>query len=190
MIRKIRRADKGYTLFEMAVVAIVAASLFVLGGKWILSLTNAANSGLLNREGTQIGYALDRLENDVRGREICLDGNTSRSLQVLEPTRLSFIVNESQDAVFEKVTWRLNAGNLERSVVSGTGCIFPEPAEGSWVTAVQGVEGVPVLFQSITDGQLLEGVNCSPESCEADAVKVNISSTVGKASTVRTIMVD
>lgn len=190
MMRRTQKR-KGYTLLEVVVVSIVTSLLFLLGARWVYSLTTAANAPILGKGATEISYSLDKLENDIRLSQSCDVFNQASVIHEISSSTLSFTLDADADAKADKVFWRLQDGNLQRALVMGSDCNFNAPDDSAWATLAPGVKGDPDLFQALQGGQLssLSGSkDCLTQNCELDGIDVDIASTSSKASTTRTIL--
>lgn len=189
-----QRKNRGFTLLEVVVVAAITSVIFLLGFKWIYSLTTASSGVLMNRQAAQMTYALDRLEADVKSFYTCDQYSLLAPLSAFNSKNLQFTTRDA-DGQISQIQWRLQDGSLQRASQTALGqdCSFIAPNEGSWKTVAQNVAGNPDLFTLVSQGKELNdfdaGLCITNDSCPVDAIKVSIVSTTDPAATTRTFEV-
>lgn len=186
MITRLNRKHKGFTLLEVLTVVAITAVLFGLGAKWLLSLNKIANDDLLKTDTTQMTFALDKLENDLRNTQSC------KMRPEVRETNADILRFTSKDETgsFVEIVWTIYDNNLYRaSLPLDANCepvMLPENAEDPYKVLAANVAGNPNLFQYIQSGELAS-IDCTRESCDVDAVKVLIKSQESVSFTVRTL---
>lgn len=177
------RTRGGYSLLELVVVAILAAVLIGLVGRWVGQLGQVALQQATSGLQAEAVVAADRLEDDLTAAVLCT--GTDTAIRDISPSRLDlYVAGDGSSVVL--VRWEVNplTGILTRAVVSASdGCSFPEPGQGNFVidSVATGSAEAP-LFVPVSDATSLPDAElygtCATTDlprCRVFAVEVNLT---------------
>lgn len=123
---RIRRAPGGFTLLEVAVVAVLSAALFVIVIHWVLGFSNATTSeSELNQVQANAAFVTQALRADLTRATVCAP-NEAPFVEV-SATKIAFYADVTgpsgggPDGKVDLVVWRFAGGVVQRAVVVGTG---------------------------------------------------------------------
>jgi prepilin-type N-terminal cleavage/methylation domain-containing protein len=189
------RANRGYTLVELVIVAVVATVLLGILVRWafaLVSATQTSSAGIqVARDLTVVSAVLTA---DVRAAQGCDPVGLDGPVAGITDTTLTLLADVSgpggaPDGIPDQVSWRLEGSRLQRAVTVGpgtdNGCTFTNPA---WQTVIEravttstpegGSFPVFALYRqglSIeTTDEMAECRVINPEICLADAVQLRL----------------
>lgn len=141
------RTRTAFTLLELAVAVAVTAMLFLVGTKWVLSLSQTASSAtdtaVAQRNASYVDTLLRADTQDATG---CDAGGLDAPLLDLQPTSVQLHVVHTDSAGIPQpsapvdlVLWRLHDSTLQRAVITGDGSCQFDLTTVPWTTVAEGV---------------------------------------------------
>lgn len=176
------RRGRGYSLLELVIVALLAAALVALIGRWVGQLGQVALQQATGNLNSASVVTVDRIEDDIVSAVSCT--GTDSPIREISASRLELYVSNGSGV--QLVRWEVDAttGNLTRAAVEPTqGCEFPEPPAGAFVlgSVVTGTAGAP-LFTPLSEATVAGSAEvygtCSNrdlDRCRIDAVETNLT---------------
>lgn len=181
MTRHRLAARRGISIIEVT-ASLVVASMLIFGLLRLLDASGAVTDAALGRSAAMrdATFAAQRLAGDVASATGC---GISGPVAARTATQLSLWVDANGDDNAEYVTWRINAGALQRSEVLAPGCVA-DLGGASWTTVASGLAAVALddwAFAAVTDGATVTDACSTAAACTADALRYRFTVTVDGA---------
>lgn len=181
-LRSVAGRRNGYSLLELIVVALLAAALIALVGRWVGQLGQLALQQAASGIQVESVVAADRLEDDLTAAVRC--SGTDSEIREITAGRIEFYVLD-EDGNVDVVRWEVDpvAGVLTRAEVPAlNGCTYPPVPEGSFVLdqVATGSAEAP-LFIPVSDADSgvedIYGLCTDRDSarCRISSVEVNLT---------------
>lgn len=181
-----RRAPRGYTLLEVAVVMAIGAAVVTMITAWVMGLAGTARSGTDAAAARRdAAYAAGLLSTDTAKARPCSPAGLDAPIRSITPTQVGLHVPSETGT--DLVIWRLADGRLQRAVVPSTGeCTFNTGAAAfvTVATSVSSPDASRPVFATVKDGATrtdtddfgdCDGIDV--QLCRADAVAVDLTFT-------------
>lgn len=198
------RKPRGFTLLEIAVVAALSATLFVIVVLWVLGFSGATTSAAeSNQVQSNAAFVSRALQTDLTRAVPC--NAASSPFITVTPTEIAFYADVvgatgsgGPDGLPDLVEWRFAGGTIDRAVVPGTGScagLLSAQAGATWETIADGLSPSSTqVFSVFTPGSDSPATppasgsctGASASSCLFDRVGVNaeLNAPNGAAATV------
>jgi hypothetical protein len=167
--RRTGRARRGWGLMEVAVGAVLTATLMVVVLLWVGQLARTGALGGLQRQAERdVQWLAKNISRDVAAAGPCDADGLGPTLDSVGPTELALYVDTDEDSLRDKVTWRVQDGTVTRSVQQATAPCEFAVQESTYVLADSVRTGTTTVFAPIGGGQVLP-TPTSTLACATDA---------------------
>jgi type II secretory pathway component PulJ len=184
-----RNRSRGYSLIDVAVAVVLFTAIFTIAARFVLSLAETSASSVTRAEVRRdVAAARRGLENDTARLVACDRSGFGAPFAEFNDAggygehSFAGYGDVDGDGHLDLVAWRVNGGDLQRAVASGSGagCDTLTITTGAWRTVVRNVRLVndpnPLVFTALTAGRRSDhtgscrGVDA--DACRFEAVRV------------------
>ena len=176
----------GYTLVELAVVAVLGAVLIAIAARWVGQLGQVALQQVAGGVQANVIVASDRLEDDLTAAVHCDPWNLDSPIAEVTPSSLYLFVDANGDGTPTFVRWSVNleTGLLTRAEgAAGEACSQPTlPTGVALIESVATGTAETPLFTPAVGGVLATSAsdwgictNSIEARCQIDAVQVDLT---------------
>lgn len=177
----IRSRRRGYTIVELAVVAVISTALVAGLVSWAVSVGAVAHGTLGQSAANELLIAQAQLRDDFQHVQFCTANAVDARVRDVTADNVVLISDIDSDGVVETVGWRLLNENLERSVAEmGPDCTTGTFTE--WVVWASNIDAES-SFSVVAGGLIvLDGTAglCLNEflpRCAIDAIRTDLTQT-------------
>ena len=113
-----RRNKQGFSLVELVVVVLISSIFIGVIIKWLFAVSSVVGANIKAGVNTQVVVAVDKLEDDLRRSQSCLDRGNDSVLRSMndEPYTINFYTNPNNAIRPSIVSWRIYEGKLQRAI--------------------------------------------------------------------------
>lgn len=109
---------KAFSLVELVMVVLISTIFISVVVRWVFGIGSVLGSNIKSEVQTQTILALDKMEDDMRKSQNCLDRGNDSILRTFSknPYLISFYSNPSNQSLPSLVYWRIYNGKLQRAI--------------------------------------------------------------------------
>lgn len=146
LINHRRRKKKAFSLVELVVVVLISAIFIGVIIKWLFAVSSVVGANIKAGVNTQVVVAVDKLEDDLRRSQNCLDRGNDSVLRSMndDPYTLNFYTNPSNAIRPSIVSWRIYEGKLQRAIKTlDANCLASSSfVDGDYITMTNNVDTI------------------------------------------------